>query len=164
MLKSDYATQTCSIARTLELVGERWSLLIVREAFLGTRRFDDYQRRLGVARNVLQARLERLVAAGVLKREPYQERPVRYEYKLTEKGLDLWPVIVALLQWGDKYEAPDGPPVVLEHRGCGGAVDDRRRCVKCGADLERRDVVTRVGPGADLNSGRPRPPGLTAAA
>ncbi len=148
MLKADYAGQDCSIARSLELVGERWTLLIVREAFLGTRRFDDFQRRLGVARNVLQARLERLVEAGILRREPYQERPPRFEYRLSAKGVDLWPVIVALLQWGDRHAAPLGPPVILEHKDCGGGVDDRRRCTACGADLQARDVQARPGPGA----------------
>jgi DNA-binding HxlR family transcriptional regulator len=148
MLRSDYSDQNCSIARTLEHVGERWTILIVREAFLGTRRFDDFQRRVGVARNVLQSRLERLVDAGILSREPYQRRPVRYEYRLTDKGLDLWPVLVALLKWGDRHEAPAGPPMVLEHTGCGGEVDDRRRCERCGAELEARDVTARPGPGA----------------
>jgi DNA-binding HxlR family transcriptional regulator len=148
MLKADYAGQNCSIARSLELVGERWTLLIVREAFLGTQRFDHFQRRLGIARNVLQTRLERLTEAGILRRERYQERPERFDYKLTEKGLDLWPVIVALLQWGDRYEAPLGPPVVLEHRDCGGELDDRRRCRRCGAELTATEVRARRGPGA----------------
>ena len=148
MLRADYAGQNCSIARTLELIGERWTILILRESFLGTRRFDDFQRELGVARNVLQTRLERLVEAGILSRVQYQERPVRYEYRLTRKGVDLWPIIVALLKWGDKHASPGGPPVVLEHKHCGGEVDDRRRCTKCGADLEAWDVIARRGQGA----------------
>jgi DNA-binding HxlR family transcriptional regulator len=148
MLPADYSSQNCSIARTLEFVGERWSMLIVREVFLGTRRFDDFQRRLGIARNVLQARLERLVGEGIMERELYQERPPRYEYRLSEKGRDLWPIIVAMLKWGDRHAAPNGPPVILEHKGCGGEIDDRRRCTKCGADLERGQVVARRGPGA----------------
>jgi DNA-binding HxlR family transcriptional regulator len=148
VLRADYQDQNCSIARSLELIGERWTLLIIREAFLGTRRFDDFQRKLGVARNVLQARLERLVDAGILDRVQYQERPVRHEYRLTEKGVDLWPVLVSLLHWGDRHAAPDGPPVVLRHRECGGSLDDRRRCVRCGAELVARDVVAVAGPGA----------------
>jgi DNA-binding HxlR family transcriptional regulator len=152
MLKADYDGQNCSIARSLELVGERWTLLIVREAFLGTRRFDDFQKRLGLARNVLQARLERLVEAGILRREPYQERPPRHEYRLSAKGVDLWPVIVALLKWGDRHAAPNGPPMILEHKGCGGEVDDRRRCTRCGADLEAWDVQARYGPGASARA------------
>jgi DNA-binding HxlR family transcriptional regulator len=148
MLRADYEGQNCSIARSLELIGERWTLLIIREAFLGTRRFDDFQRALGVARNVLQTRLERLVEEGILRRVQYQERPARFEYRLTDKGIDLWPVLVALLQWGDRHAAPDGPPVVLRHRDCGGELDDRRRCVRCGAELGARDVVGVAGPGA----------------
>jgi len=158
MLRADYTGQNCSIARTLELIGERWTILILRESFLGTRRFDDFQRELGVARNVLQTRLERLVEAGILSRVQYQERPARYEYRLTRKGVDLWPIIVALLKWGDKHASPDGPPVVLEHKECGGEVDDRRRCMKCGVDLEAWDVIARRGPGAsdasDADAGR----------
>jgi DNA-binding HxlR family transcriptional regulator len=148
MLPADYSSQNCSIARTLELIGERWTILIVREAFLGTRRFDDFQRRLGIARNVLQTRLERLVEEGIMRREPYQERPRRYEYRLTSTGVDLWPIVVALLKWGDRHVAPGGPPMVLEHKGCGSELDDRRRCLRCGADLEAWDVTARPGPGA----------------
>ena len=99
-----------AIAGALEVVGERWSLLIVRNVFLGLRRFDQIQENLGIARNVLQARLKRLTEQGVIERVRYQERPQRYEYRLTEKGLDLWPTIVALMQWGDRYAAPAGRP------------------------------------------------------
>lgn len=141
------------MARTLELIGERWTILIVREAFLGTRRFDEFHRALGVARNVLQARLERLVEAGILQRVLYQERPPRHEYRLTDKGVDLWPVLVALLKWGDRYAAPAGAPMVLMHRDCGGEVDDRRRCTRCQAELAARDVRAVPGPGA---GGAPR--------
>jgi DNA-binding HxlR family transcriptional regulator len=146
MLGNTYSGQVCSIARSLELIGERWTILIIRDAFLGVRRFDDFQRSLGIARNVLQGRLERLVANGILERVRYQERPERFEYRLTEKGVDLWPVVVALLSWGDRHMAPEGPPVVLEHRGCGGRVNDRRICETCGALLEARDVAARRGP------------------
>ena len=147
MLGNTYERQKCSIARSLELIGERWTILVIRDAFLGVRRFDDFQRSLGIARNVLQGRLERLVEGGVLERVRYQERPERFEYRLTEKGIDLWPVVVSLLAWGDRHEAPDGPPVVLEHKGCGGRVNDRRICDECGALLEARDVRARRGPG-----------------
>src|ERR1039458_10212564 len=142
MLGNDYKDQQCSIAGALEVVGERWSLLIIREVLLGVRRFDQLQSDLGVARNVLQTRLTRLVEQGVIEKQLYQERPKRYEYLLTEKGLDLWPTIVALMQWGDRYAAPAaGPPVLLEHRGCGGAVDQHRICGACGARLSARDVL-----------------------
>jgi DNA-binding HxlR family transcriptional regulator len=149
MLGNDYGSQTCSIAATLEVVGERWSLLIVRDVFLGLRRFDEIQRNLGIARNILQTRLTRLLDSGVLEKRLYQERPARYEYRLTEKGLDLWPTIVSLLQWGDRYASPAaGPPVLLEHRDCGGAVDEHRMCRRCGAPLRAPDVVAHAGPGA----------------
>src|SRR3954467_2033057 len=148
MLGRTYEGQVCSAARALEVVGERWTMLIVRDAFLGVRRFDDFQRSLGVARNVLQGRLERLVEHGILERARYQERPERFEYRLTEKGLDLWPVVVALLAWGDRHAAPAGPPVVMEHGGCGGRVNDRRICEACGALLGPRDVKARIGSGA----------------
>jgi DNA-binding HxlR family transcriptional regulator len=148
MLGRTYDSQTCSVARTLELVGERWTLLIVRDAFLGVRRFGDFADRLGVARNVLQDRLERLVEAGILAKVPYQERPLRHEYRLTAMGRDLWPSIVALLQFGDKYLAPEaGPPMLLTHRDCGGQLDDRRVCRTCGAQLELGDVRPVRGPG-----------------
>jgi DNA-binding HxlR family transcriptional regulator len=158
MLGRTYDTQTCSVARALEVVGERWTMLVLRDAFLGVRRFDDFQRSLGIARNVLQARLERLVEEGVLERHLYQERPERYEYRLTEAGIDLWPVIVSLLKWGDRHFYPDGAPVMLEHRGCGGEVNDRRICTACGAELEARDVRARRGPGAP--AGMPVQPAL----
>ena len=148
MLGRAYENQVCSIAGTLELVGERWTLLVLRDAFLGVRRFDDFQRSLGIARNVLQARLQRLVDEGVLERRPYHDHPPRYEYRLTDKGTDLWPIIFTLMRWGDRHLYSDGPPVVLEHRGCGGAPDDHRICERCGKPLEARDVRARPGPGA----------------
>jgi DNA-binding HxlR family transcriptional regulator len=149
MLGNRYENQTCSIAATLDVVGERWSLLIVRNVMLGLRRFEEMQQNLGIARNVLQSRLSGLVEQGVLERRAYQERPARYEYRLTDKGLDLWPTIVALMQWGDRHAAaPAGPPVVLEHRGCGGSVDEHRICARCGERLKVRDVRALAGPGA----------------
>jgi DNA-binding HxlR family transcriptional regulator len=149
MLGSDYESQTCSIAGALEVVGERWSLLLVRDVMLGLRRFDEIQENLGIARNVLQTRLTRLLEQGVLEKRLYQQHPPRYEYHLTEKGLDLWPTIVALMQWGDRYAVPAGGPVVLlEHRGCGGAVDGHRVCEACGAKLSVREVLATPGPGA----------------
>ena len=152
MLKNDYAGQSCSIAGALEVVGERWSLLIVRDILLGARRFDELQAHLGIARNVLQTRLERLAQHGVIERRLYQQRPPRHEYVLTEKGLDLWPAIVALMKWGDRYAPPPGgPAVVIEHRGCGGAVDEHRICERCGAKLSARDSRALPGPGAAPN-------------
>jgi DNA-binding HxlR family transcriptional regulator len=142
MLGRTYEGQVCSIARSLEIVGERWTLLVLRDAFLGVHRFEDFQRSLGVARNVLAERLGRLVDEGVLERRRYQERPERFEYRLTEKGIELWPVMVHLLQWGDRYYADaGGAPMVLAHRDCGGAVDERLDCTACGAKLGPRDVI-----------------------
>jgi DNA-binding HxlR family transcriptional regulator len=115
----------CSVAGTLAVVGEKWSLLVLREAFLGVRRFADFQRNLGAPKAVLTDRLATLVDQGILRRVPYQaegERQ-RHEYRLTTKGLDLYPTLVALMQWGDRYLADDGiPPLALEHRDCGSPV------------------------------------------
>ena len=163
MLKRDYPTQYCPVASTLEVIGERWTLLIVRDVFLGIRRFDDLQRDLGVARNILQVRLERLVEEGILVKRPYQERPLRSEYRLTEKGADLWPVLVAMLQWGDRHALEGERPMILQHRGCGGELDDRRRCLSCGADVSVTEAMAvRTGarrPPDDTGTchGRPRP-------
>jgi DNA-binding HxlR family transcriptional regulator len=158
MLRNDYANQYCSVAGTLELIGERWTVLILRDAFLGRRRFDDFQRNLGIARNVLQARLERLVEAGILKRVRYQERPERFEYRLTRKGVDLWPVVLALQKWGDRHLFDATPPVVVVHKECGGEIDDRRRCTRCGVDVEAWDVEPRLGPGAHASQDVPGAP------
>jgi DNA-binding HxlR family transcriptional regulator len=163
MLGSDYTGQNCSIARTLELVGERWTILLLRDVFLGLRRFDQFQQNLGVARNVLTARLDRLVGEGILEKIPYQERPLRHEYRLTSKGLDLWPVIVELLRWGDRHATPaGGPPILLLHKGCGGELGPHRLCSRCGKSLEVRDVRAERGPGALPTAALPAetPPGL----
>jgi DNA-binding HxlR family transcriptional regulator len=147
VLRNDYPGQVCSIARSLEVVGERWSLLIVRDVMNGNRRFDELQKGLGIARNVLSARLQRLVEEDILERRAYQERPARYEYFLTEKGLDLWPALVALLAWGDRYSpSPDGPPMLIVHKECGGAVSDRGICERCGKLLHARDARAIPGP------------------
>jgi DNA-binding HxlR family transcriptional regulator len=144
MLPRTYENQVCSIARTLERIGDRWTMLIIRDAFLGVRRFDDFQRELGVARNVLTDRLNRLVEEGILERRAYQERPERFEYRLTEKGLDLFPVLMSLMKWGDRH-APDeaGPPLVVLHRGCGGEIDARLRCERCGESITALNAEAR---------------------
>ena len=148
MLGRTYEGQNCSVAKTLELVGERWTVLILREIFFGRRRFDEMAANLGIARNVLTQRLQRLQEEDVLTKVAYQQRPERFEYRLTDKGLDLWPVMVTLMQYGDRYYAPDGPPVVLTHRDCGGELDAHRTCLECGAKLGARDVRAHEGPGA----------------
>ena len=142
--------QACSVARALEVLGERWTLLIVRDALLGMRRFEDFQSDLGVSRGVLKTRLQLLSDEGILERRRYQERPERFEYRLTDKGRDLWPVLMALVKWGDRHEAEHGPPRLILHRDCGGEVTDRLTCAKCGAELTARDVQTRPGPGAQV--------------
>jgi DNA-binding HxlR family transcriptional regulator len=147
MLKRDYEGQNCSIARALELVGERWTLLIIRDALRGKRRFDEFQASLGIASNVLTNRLERLVSAGILERVRYQERPDRYEYRLTEMGLELRVPLIALMHWGDHHLAPDGPPVIVEHSGCGGEISAQLVCPDCGAEVAPGKTRARPGPG-----------------
>jgi DNA-binding HxlR family transcriptional regulator len=131
----------CSIGRAMEVLGERWTFLILREAFYGVRRFSDMQRNLGIARNMLSTRLHTLVGAGVLERRLYQEEPERYEYRLTQAGRDLYPAIVTLMRWGDKHFQADEPPVVLRHNTCGHVADPRLVCDHCGEELRPRDVT-----------------------
>ncbi len=146
-----YDLENCSIAGTLQLIGEKWSLLVLRDVFSGVRRFDDMQHRTGAPRQVLSDRLGSLVAAGILHREPYRDpgQRTRYEYRLTEAGMDLYPVLVALMRWGDRHvDNPDGPSVELTHRDCGEQVELVLRC-HGGHDLaSARDVRPRPGPGA----------------
>ena|ERR1700758_4406173 len=149
MLPRTYEHQVCSIARSLEVIGDRWTLLIVRDALRGVRRFEDFRAALGIAHNVLSDRLSRLTEAGVLERHLYQHRPDRYEYRLTSQGLDLWPVVMSLLLWGDRYFAPDGPPLLTQHRGCGGRLTPLFTCADCGARLGAGDVELTPGPGAE---------------
>src|SRR5256712_1705989 len=150
MLGRPYASQICPVAGSLEVIGERGTLLIVRDAFMGARRFEPFERRTGAARNVLANRLNLLVEEGIFRKVAYQEHPVRYEYGLTEKGIDLWPVIVSLLQWGDRHVYPGRAPVLLVHKKCGGAVSDHRICETCGAQLTARDVEARQGIGGGM--------------
>jgi DNA-binding HxlR family transcriptional regulator len=148
VLRHDYPGQVCSIAKALEVIGERWSLLIVRDVMNGRRRFDELQKGLGIARNVLSTRLQRLVEEDILERRAYQQNPERYEYLLTEKGLDLWPALIALLAWGDRYSpTPQGPPMLIVHKECGGPVNDRGVCEACGKVLHARDARALPGPG-----------------
>lgn len=146
-----YSAENCSIRRTLDVVGEKWTLLVLREAFYGVRRFADFHRALGCARNILSARLKTLVAEGILTQEHYREpgSRARYEYRLTEKGLELFPALVALMQWGDKWTAdPEGPPVELRHRGCGHQVVVELHCSGRHGPLSARDTEAAPGAGA----------------
>ena len=136
----------CSIARTLEIVGEKWALLAVREVFLGNGRFDEMVRRTGAPRDTMAARLRALVGTGILERRQYSEHPARFEYHLSDAGRDLYPVILTLMSWGDKYLAgPAGAPLVLEHR-CGHRLSAEVVCQACGEPVvakETRPVRTR---------------------
>ena len=149
VLPRTYDDQICSIARGLEVVGDRWTLLVVRDAFLGLKRFQEFEEDLGVPKKVLTERLQRLVDEGIFERRLYEERPPRYEYHLTEKGRGLWRVLAHLLLWGDEhYASEEGPPRLLRHRGCGGRLDYTLRCKKCGAEVkDSRDVHIAPGPG-----------------
>ncbi|MDQ2677217.1 MAG: helix-turn-helix transcriptional regulator [Actinomycetota bacterium] len=157
MQRKSFEAMNCSVAQCLEVVGEWWSMLIVRDAFLGVRRFDEFQSRLGISRNILASRLAGLVDAGVLDKVPYQERPVRHEYRLTDKGRDLWPVLTAMRQWGDRWAAPDGPPLELVHLGCGEVTTVAHTCGVCGEAIDHRSVRAVAGPGAqsDRRPGQP---------
>lgn len=149
MLHRDYPGLDSSVAKALEVIGERWSLLIVRSVMHGNRRFGQMQESLGIARNVLSARLQRLIDEDILERRAYQESPPRYEYFLTQKGLDLWPALIALLNWGDRYSPdPGGPRRLIVHKECGGTVSERGICESCGKLLTARDAKQVPGPGA----------------
>ena len=126
--RRSFDEMNCSIARALDVIGEWWTLLVVREAFRGVRRFDGFVERLGIAPNILTARLRRLVEHGILEERPYQERPPRVEYRLTAKGRDLYPTLVALMQWGDRWVLPGGARVEVRHRDCGAPVRAELRC------------------------------------
>jgi DNA-binding HxlR family transcriptional regulator len=147
----DYDVATCTVGAALSIVGEKWTFLVLREAFNGIRRFDDMQRRTGAPRQVLSSRLSRLLDEGILRKTPYQEpgQRLRHEYRLTEKGMDLYPVIAALMAWGDKYAAPPGgPPVLLTHRDCGSAVTVQLGCEDGHVASSAREVTPLPGPGA----------------
>jgi DNA-binding HxlR family transcriptional regulator len=146
--RKSFSDMHCSVAQTLEVVGEWWSMLIVRDAFLGVTRFDDFQQRLGISRNVLNQRLAHLVDHGVLAKVPYSEHPPRFDYRLTEKGRDLWPVLTTMRQWGDKHVAPDGPPLQLTHNDCGAVAGAELVCSECGEPIGPGDVKAVPGPGA----------------
>jgi DNA-binding HxlR family transcriptional regulator len=147
--RKSFVDMNCSVAQCLEVVGEWWSMLIVRDAFLGVTRFDEFQERLGISRNILNQRLNHLVAAGVLAKVPYSEHPPRYDYRLTDKGRDLWPVLTTMRQWGDKYAAPDGPPLQVTHKRCGHVSEAVLTCSECGDPISSRDVRAQPGPGAN---------------
>jgi DNA-binding HxlR family transcriptional regulator len=141
--------EQCSVARTIAIIGDRWTLLILRECFLRTRRFEGFQSALGITRHLLAERLKKLVRTGILRRIPYQESPIRHEYILTQKGLDLYPIIMAIVHWGDTHMVDErGRPLLHEHRKCGKMFNPVMVCSECGEPLHAKEVVTHPGPGA----------------
>lgn len=135
----------CSIAATLSVIGDRWTLLILRDIFRGVRRFTQLREDLGIAKNILSDRLQKLVDAGVLETAEYQQRPVRHEYRLTAKGQDLSPSLVALMHWGDRWYADDVPPTVLVHDECGTPLENVTRCPECSEDITPAHISSRPG-------------------
>jgi DNA-binding HxlR family transcriptional regulator len=139
------AKEDCSLARTLAVMGDRWTLMILRDAFLRVRRFEDFEKSLKIARRVLSERLTLLVEEGILAKVPYQDNPLRHEYRLTDKGLDLYPAILSLVHWGDKYYAgKEGPPVLHTHHACGHDFRSVLTCSECGEAVGARDVTART--------------------
>ncbi len=134
----DWSRDNCAVGNTLSIIGERWTLLVLREAFLGVRRFEQLQRHTGIARNILSDRLSTLVAHGILRRELYQERPQRYEYRLTEAGLDLYPILLSMMEWGSHHLG--GRAMTLTHKSCGATVMPQLACPECGEHVEARDM------------------------
>lgn len=146
-LASDTDT-ACSIARSLDIVGDRWTILILRDAFRGLHRFDEFRRDLDIPRAVLADRLRKLVDAGVMVKRRYQDHPPRDEYRLTRMGLQLSPILVSLMQWGDRWlSGEDGPPTLLVHEPCGTEVDLGFHCFACDTDFDPTDIASRPGPG-----------------
>jgi DNA-binding HxlR family transcriptional regulator len=146
---SNLDKEACSVARTVSVIGDRWTLLILRDCFLRVRRFEEFQARLGITRPILTSRLRKLVKEFVLTRVPYQERPLRHEYRLTQKGLDLYPVVMSIVHWGDVHMAGrKGRPLLHQHANCGKTFDPVMTCSACGEPVNPRQVHVHRGPGA----------------
>ena len=159
MQRASFEDMNCSIARSLEVIGEWWTLLILRDAFFGITRFDEFQARLGIARNVLTKRLDTLIDHGVLERRCYDEARARHDYVLTDKGRALWPVLVTIRQWGDEWILGRGnEPVAMLHTTCGAQTTAVLTCDHCGGQLHGRDVRVIAGPGIDDPAVLPTPP------
>jgi DNA-binding HxlR family transcriptional regulator len=147
MRHEDLVDYPCSIIRPLAVLGDRWTFMLIKQAFAGSRRFEEFHAAIGISRGRLAERLTRLVDEGILTREPYKDGRTRHEYRLTQKGHDLYSVLLALRDWGDRYMAADGPPVLYRHRDCGGEAHAHLICDRCGDELTARDVVPEPGPG-----------------
>lgn len=149
MQRSSFSDMPCSVAKTLDIIGEWWTLLILRDVFYGVRRFEALRSHLGISRKVLTGRLERLTDEGVLKKSLYQTKPSRSEYKLTSKGLDLIPVLLTIMNWGDKWmSGPGKTPVIFVHKDCGEETTPKLVCSGCGGDLNAHNIYPKAGPGA----------------
>ncbi|MGE4325900.1 MAG: winged helix-turn-helix transcriptional regulator [Pseudodonghicola sp.] len=144
MARSDLADTSCPVSRAIERVGDPWVLIILREAFLGTRKFDDFQRNTGASPHVLSLRLKQMCGDGILAKRAYCDSPLRYEYRLTDKGLELWPLIMVLHGWGQKWLGGQG--VMLTHKACGARFAPQLSCPGCGAPLTARDVRAEISP------------------
>ncbi|MGF6888719.1 DNA-binding HxlR family transcriptional regulator [Nocardia sp. GAS34] len=148
MLGKMYDSQVCSIARSLEVIGERWSLLIIRDAlFAGATRYGDFQRSLGIATNILKSRLDGFVESGIMYRHKYSEQPELYEYLLTEKGRALAPALVALTEWGDQWATDGEPPILYTHSVCGAGITHQTVCAHCGRVDDPSEIRATIGPG-----------------
>ncbi len=144
----DLGDEPCSVARTIAVIGDRWTMMILRDCFNGSKRFDQFQESLRISRAIVTDRLTLLVQEGVLAKTLYQEKPLRYEYRLTDKGLDLYPILISMFRWGDKYYAGDGgPPLLFRHKTCGHDFHSVLACSVCNGELNPREVEVRAGPG-----------------
>lgn len=150
MSRADLSENTCSIARSVAQVGDKWTIMIVREMFLGTRRFDDFLRLTGISSHLLSQRLKKLEALGVVRSETYSDRPPRREYRLTAMGRDLWPVIISLKLWGDRWLGEDTPPVQIIHKSCGQDTQPQMTCPDCGEGMKAHDAEVRISPSFEL--------------
>ena len=159
MQRTSFKDMACSLARSLEIAGEWWTPLVLRDIWMGRTRFEEIQTNLDISRKLLAERLDTLVREGVLRRQRYETRPPRYEYRLTEKGEELMVVLLALLSWGDRWTAKKaGPPALIRHLGCGETVEAEVKCSSCGEALRARDVLLEPGPGLKFGRGaRPLP-------
>lgn len=144
MSRADLSSQTCTLARAIALVGNEWTFVILRELFLGNRRFDDFLRQSGMSSHLLSQRLKKLETGGVIQRKAYSERPPRFEYVLTDMGLELWPVMIAMKQWGDQWLGDGKPPVAIVHNACGLVTQPHMTCSECSAPMTAHDAEIRL--------------------
>lgn len=153
----DIQEMPCSVARALSIVGDRWTLLILRDCFMGTKRFDKFQKQIGLSRHRLTDRLNKLVEYEILRKTPYQEKPIRHEYRLTRKGVELYPVLMTLAKWGDNWMAgEDGPPIEYFHTACGHKTSVELCCSECGEAINPKEMIPKVGPGLRAYSEKAR--------